>query len=135
MIAVAIGYFIAGALAGVWAGHLGAPTPAEVAASGPSFGACAPFPVTALHVAAGAQPDYLPNRYSGMVVGVTDGDTIDVAIVPAGSVQNVRLVGIDAPGSAQAFGAESTRHLSGLVSSKAVTLECENERSYGRLIC
>jgi len=70
-----------------------------------------------------------------MVVGVTDGDTIDVAIARAGSVQSVRLAGIDAPESAQAFGTESARHLGDLVSGKAVTLECENEKSYGRLIC
>jgi endonuclease YncB( thermonuclease family) len=43
---------------------------------------------------------------------VTDGDTIDVAIAPAGSVQSVRLAGIAAPESAQAFDTESTRHLS-----------------------
>jgi endonuclease YncB( thermonuclease family) len=95
-----------------------------------------PFPaVTASHAAAGAQPDYLPNRYSGKVLGVTDGDTIDVAIAPASSVQSVRLAGIDAPESAQAFGAESTQHLSELVFGKGVTLQCEYERSYGRLIC
>jgi endonuclease YncB( thermonuclease family) len=45
------------------------------------------------------------------------------------------LQGIDAPESAQAFGAKSTRHLSELVSRKAVTLQCKYERSYGRLIC
>src|SRR5712692_9441432 len=126
MIAVAVGYFVAGALAGAWAVHLLAPKPAEIAAAGPSASVpVPPFPaVTASHAAAGAQPDYLPNRYSGKVVGVTDGDTIDVATAPAGSVQSVRLAGIDSPESAQAFGAESTRHLSELVSGKGVTLQC-----------
>jgi hypothetical protein len=45
------------------------------------------------------------------------------------------LAGIDAPESEQSFGAQSTRHLSALVSGKTVTVQCENERSYGRLIC
>lgn len=35
----------------------------------------------------------------------------------------------------QPFGSQSTQHLSELVSGKIVTLECENEKSYRRLIC
>jgi len=129
MIAVAAGYFVAGALAGGWTVHLAAPKPVEVAA-----GSSASPAVTVSPAAVSAQPDYLPNRYPGKVVGVRDGDTIDVAIAPEG-VQSVRLAGIDAPESAQAFGTESTRHLSEIVSGRTVALECENERSYGRLIC
>ena len=76
IIAVAVGYFVAGALAGAWAVHLVAPKPVEVAAADPSALVPAPpFPAaTAVsHAAAGTQPDNLPNRYSGKVVGVTDG--------------------------------------------------------------
>ena len=69
------------------------------------------------------------------MVSITDGDTIDVALDPSGLVQAVRLEGIDAPESAQAFGSQSTQHLSEVASGKVVRLECENERSYGRLIC
>ena len=47
----------------------------------------------------------------------------------------IRLAGIDAPEHDQPFGAQSTEHLARLVSGKTVTLDCENERSYGRLIC
>ncbi len=84
---------------------------------------------------AGIQPDYLPNRYAGKVVGVTDGDKINVAIAPEGLVRSIRLEGIDAPESTQGFGADSTQHLSKLVSGKSVALQCKNERSYGPLIC
>jgi len=35
----------------------------------------------------------------------------------------------------QPFGTESTQHLTDLISGKTVTVECDNERSYGRLIC
>jgi endonuclease YncB( thermonuclease family) len=69
------------------------------------------------------------------VVGVTDGDTLDVALAPQGLVQAVRLEGIDAPEHDQAFGAQSTQHLAEMVWGETVTLECENDRSYGRLIC
>lgn len=45
MIAVAVCYFVAGVLAGVWAVHLVAPKPAEVAAAGPSASVpVPPFP-------------------------------------------------------------------------------------------
>jgi endonuclease YncB( thermonuclease family) len=46
----------------------------------------------------------------------------------------IRLDGIDAPEHDQPFGSQSTEHLAGLVSGKMVTLDCENERAYGRLI-
>ena len=58
----------------------------------------------------------------------------DVALAPQGLVQAARLEGIDAPEHDHAFGAQSTQHLSELVSGKTVTLGCENERSYGRLV-
>jgi endonuclease YncB( thermonuclease family) len=76
----------------------------------------------------------LPNRLSAKVVGITDGDTIVVADA-AGTQESVRLAGIDAPEHDQSFGSQSTQYLASLVSGKNVTLECENERSYGRIIC
>jgi endonuclease YncB( thermonuclease family) len=79
--------------------------------------------------------DYLPNKYTGKVTSVTDGDTVDVALAPQGLVQAIRLEGIDAPEHDQTFGAQSTQHLGELISGKTVALECENERSYGRFIC
>jgi endonuclease YncB( thermonuclease family) len=118
---------IAGALAATWVLHRAAPRPVEVISTSPSTPVVVP--------ASGLAGAYLPNRYTGKVVSVTDGDTIDVALEPNGTVQSVRLAGIDAPETEQAFGAQSTQHLSALVSGKTVTLQCENERSYGRLIC
>ena len=102
---------------------------AEVAVASPSGLVPAPASPMAAAAAAAAitQLDYLPNKYIGRVVSVTDGDTIDVALAPQGLVQAVRLEGIDAPEHDQAFGAQSTQHLSELVSGKTVTLGCENE--------
>jgi endonuclease YncB( thermonuclease family) len=76
----------------------------------------------------------LPNRFTARVVSITDGDTITVSESGAGE-QLIRLAGIDAPEHDQPFGAQSTQHLVSLVSGKTVALDCESERSYGRLIC
>jgi endonuclease YncB( thermonuclease family) len=127
MIALSLGYFIAGVLSGSWILHLAAPQSTEVASVAPSMPIAPP--------SSRLTDAYLPNRYSGKVVSVTDGDTVDVAIDPSGMVQSVRLAGIDAPETEQTFGAQSTQHLSAVVSGKRITLDCENERSYGRLIC
>lgn len=76
----------------------------------------------------------LPNKFSARVESITDGDTITVAD-SNGQQEVIRLYGIDAPEHDQPFGAQSTKHLTGLVSGTAVALDCENDRSYGRLIC
>ncbi len=75
-----------------------------------------------------------PNTFSAKVVSITDGDTVDV-LRSDNFTYAIRLTGIDAPEHDQAFGTQSTQHLAGLISGKTVTLECQNERSYGRLIC
>lgn len=134
MLALAACYLVAGALAGAWVMHLTAPKPAAVVA--PSAAATPSIPTPAAPAAAAAA-DQLPNplnKFSAKVVSITDGDTVDV-LAPGNLTDAVRLAGIDAPEHNQAFGAESTQNLSSLISGKTVTLECENERSYGRLIC
>ncbi len=132
MMGLAVCYFVAGAMAGAWVLHLATPKSVEVTSINsnlptPSAAVGAPF--------APASAIYLPNRYTGKVVSVTDGDTIDVALAPNGMVRAVRLQGIDAPEHGQAFGSQSTQHLSKMLWGKTVRLDCENERSYGRLIC
>lgn len=67
-------------------------------------------------------------------MSITDGDTVDV-LAPGDLTYAVRLAGIDAPEHDQPFGSQSTQHLSDLISGKSVRLDCEIERSYGRLIC
>jgi len=137
MIGLSLAYFIAGALLGSWVLR----RPSQAADSGianvksdlPSPASL--WPVSASPSRPGVEAAYLPNKYTGKVVSITDGDTIDVALDQSGETQAIRLEGIDAPESSQSFGSQSTRHLNGLVSGKAVRLECENERSYGRMIC
>ena len=70
---------------------------------------------------------------TGLVVGVSDGDTITVLTVDKTSYK-IRLAGIDAPESRQAFGQASKQHLSALVYKKLVTVLWDKKDRYGRTI-
>ena len=70
---------------------------------------------------------------AGRVIAVTDGDTIKV--LDAQHVQyKVRLAGIDAPESRQAYGTRSKQNLSDLVFGKTVTVEFDKHDRYGRIV-
>ena len=72
-------------------------------------------------------------RITGRVVGVHDGDTLTV--LTAGNVETkVRLHGIDAPESGQAFGNVSKQALSGMVFGKTVVVDALSHDRYGRVI-
>ena len=71
---------------------------------------------------------------AGRVVRIADGDTLTV--LDAMNVQHrIRLQGIDAPESHQAFGTQSKNSLSGLVFDKEVSAICDKADQYGRLVC
>ena len=123
MIALAVCYFAAGAVLGGLVVHFTGAAPRGQVASATANSSTAAFG------SAGVL-----NKFSARVVGITDGDTVTVAD-SNGRQQVIRLAGIDAPEHDQAFGAPSTQHLEELVAGKTVTLDCKNERSYGRLIC
>lgn len=70
---------------------------------------------------------------SGRVVGVHDGDTITV--LDANHKQyKVRLAGIDAPESKQAFGTRSKESLSRMVFGKDVNIDWDKRDRYGRIV-
>ncbi len=70
---------------------------------------------------------------TGLVVGVSDGDTITV--LDADKVQHkIRLAGIDAPEKKQAFGNRSKESLSDLVFDKTVNVETDKRDRYRREI-
>jgi len=71
-------------------------------------------------------------RLSGVVVGITDGDTIDVRLV-SGMIR-VRLYGVDAPERDQPHGMASRRELSRLVFGRNVELEPVEQDRYDRLV-
>jgi endonuclease YncB( thermonuclease family) len=133
MIALATCYFIAGALAGAFIMRLLEPKAVEGLAPSSAALLNTPSPVSSAGLASTQLANPL-KRFSANVTAITDGDTVDV-LTSGNLTYAVRLAGIDAPEHDQAFGAQSTQHLANLISGKTVTLECEDERSYGRLIC
>jgi len=76
----------------------------------------------------------LADTIEGRVVGVSDGDTVTV-LDGAEARHKIRLAGIDAPESKQAFGQASKKFLSGLVFNRDVILDCGKTDRYKRLVC
>ena len=71
---------------------------------------------------------------SANVVGVLDGDTVDVLASPQQRIR-CRLHGIDAPEKTQPFGQASKKSLSELVYRKAIDVETVGTDPYCRSIC
>lgn len=69
----------------------------------------------------------------GRVVGVADGDTLTV-LTAEKRRERVRLAGVDAPESKQAYGAAAKRRLSALVYGGEVTVEYAKRDRYGRIV-
>lgn len=69
----------------------------------------------------------------GVVVGVTDGDTITV-LDNSKTQHKVRLAGIDAPEAHQAFGQRSRQYLASLAFQKHVTVKWTKRDRYGRIV-
>jgi endonuclease YncB( thermonuclease family) len=77
--------------------------------------------------AAGAQ------TLTGRVVRVADGDTVTV-LDSSNTQYRIRLEGIDAPESHQAFGTQSKKNLSDMVFGRTVTVVYQKTDQYGRLV-
>lgn len=74
-----------------------------------------------------------PARVSGRVVGVSDGDTITV-LDAENRRYKVRLAGIDAPESGQAFGQRAKEQLSRMVFGQQVVVTIRKSDRYGRAL-
>jgi endonuclease YncB( thermonuclease family) len=83
-----------------------------------------------------AQPVTAPvgrQSFVGRVVSIADGDT--VTVLDANDAQHrIRLEGIDAPESHQAFGEQSRQSLAEMISGKEVTVSYQKTDQYGRLV-
>ena len=78
------------------------------------------------------RPTPLGSTFSGQVVGVVDGDTLDVRV--GWRCVRIRLAGIDAPEARQRFGLDSTQHLAALAYGRRATVErCGHDR-FGRML-
>ena len=71
-----------------------------------------------------------------LVVGISDGDTLTARCGAPSQYEQVkvRLQGIDAPESRQAFGNVSKRGLSDLLAGQQVDVRYQKEDRYGRLL-
>ncbi len=70
--------------------------------------------------------------YSGKVVAVLDGDTIEV--MHRGKAARVRLQGIDCPGKGQAYGNKAKQFTAEMVMGKEVTVKTAGRDNYGRTL-
>jgi endonuclease YncB( thermonuclease family) len=70
--------------------------------------------------------------FSGKVVKVSDGDTIEV--LRDGHAEKIRLSGIDCPEKKQAFGQAAKRFTLALAAQKIVTVNVETTDRYGRTV-
>jgi len=70
--------------------------------------------------------------FSGQVVGVIDGDTIDV--LHNGQAERIRLNGIDCPEKRQPFGKKAKQFTSTLVYGKEVTIQAHRKDRHGRTV-
>ena len=70
--------------------------------------------------------------FTGEVVGVIDGDTIEV--LHNGKAQRVRFYGIDCPEKGQPFGNNAKQATSAMVFAQYVTLEIHGKDKYGRIL-
>ena len=70
---------------------------------------------------------------TGRIVKVADGDTVTV-LDETNTQHKIRLQGIDAPESRQAFGTQSKKSLSEMVFGREVTVTYEKTDQYGRLL-
>jgi endonuclease YncB( thermonuclease family) len=89
--------------------------------------------VLALAVLAASGPDAPGAELTGRVIGVRDGDTIDV-LTPANERVRVRLAGIDAPEMGQAYGNVAKRALSALAHDRIARVEWSKTDDYGRVV-
>lgn len=78
-------------------------------------------------------PGLLAYELAAKVVGVLDGDTIDV-LTPAKERVRIRLAGIDAPEKSQPFGNVAKQKLSDLVFGREVIVVWNKKDRYSRVV-
>ena len=87
----------------------------------------------ALVLLAAAGPAAFAATLEGRVVGVRDGDTLDLLTTTNVQVR-VRLAGIDAPERGQAYGNVAKRALSALAYNRMARVEWSKKDNYGRVV-
>ena len=72
------------------------------------------------------------DTFTGQVVRILDGDTVDVLVDR--TPQRVRLTGIDAPEKAQPFGTKAKQALADLAGGQEVQVDWHKKDRYGRTV-
>jgi len=70
--------------------------------------------------------------FTGLVVKITDGDTIQV--LHDGKPERIRLVGIDCPERGEPYSEQATQLTSDLAANQTVTIRPETTDRYGRTV-
>ncbi|MDH4085279.1 MAG: thermonuclease family protein [Nitrospira sp.] len=91
---------------------------------------CALFVLSS--VACAASTDFAALTWNGSVVGVLDGDTLEV--LHTRHAERIRLYGIDCPEKRQAFGKVAKLATSSLVFGQAVTVKPHDTDRYRRVV-
>ena len=75
--------------------------------------------------------------FSGRVIGVSDGDTLTILHIEGErkTPRKIRISGIDAPESKQAFGNRAKEAMSALAFGQQAEAECPTVDRYGRDVC
>lgn len=89
-------------------------------------------PAVVASSAAGCGPVRAQEAFSGRVVGVLDGDSL--VVLRDGRQVTVRLHGVDAPESGQAYGNVARRALANLAFGRTVEVEVRDVDRYKRLV-
>lgn len=74
-----------------------------------------------------------PSEIVGKVVGVMDGDTVEV-LSPQKEVHRIRVMGIDAPEKGQPFGQSAKRLMSDMAFAQVATVTWRKRDRYGRIV-
>lgn len=72
-------------------------------------------------------------EFTGLVVGVTDGDTIKV-LTPDKQEERIRLIEIDAPEKSQPYGQKAKQALSDLAFQRTARVQYDGRDKYGRIL-
>ena len=107
------------------------PQTSSAASVAPQTTAQAIEPITTLDTASEAAEQ--ANEITGKVVGIIDGDTIDLLTADKTTIK-IRLNGIDAPETGQPFGKNAKQYLSGFIGGQVVRVVTHGQDRYGRTI-
>jgi endonuclease YncB( thermonuclease family) len=90
--------------------------------------------LAALVLAASSVAPACAAEWTGVVVGVADGDTLTL-LDNRKTQHRIRLDGIDAPERKQPFGQRSRQSLTELAKGRHATADCPKTDRYGRAVC